>query len=313
MYRSSRLSIVAVLPALVLAGTTAAATPDAVPAPHGPAAPAPRIAMTDPVQLLEPAGLLVRYAELRGRAVDAARALVDTDWLVDVAATFGARLRDAGAESRAWFLTVATALAPTPRDLTALVAFPIPDHTTSGYGWRDDPINHRDQFHAGADIHASRGTPVHSAGDGQVIFAGRQHGYGNIIYVDHGNGVVTRYAHLSKILVAKGDVVLAAQEIGKVGATGRVTGPHLHFEVRIDGLPVSPALAMQVADLERSAPDLARLAALALAPDVQSHWINEQDPPRSTRHAPDRPESKDKPTGSRPERRGRAPRQHLSS
>src|SRR5262249_55665784 len=163
-----------------------------------------------------------RYAELRGRAVDAARAMIDTDWLVDVAATFGAHLRDVGAESHEWFLRIAIAFAPAPRDLTSLVAFPIPDHTTSGYGWRHDPISPRDQFHAGADIHASRGTPVHSAGDGQVIFAGRQHGYGNIIYVDHGNGVVTGYAHLSKILVTKGDVVLAAQEIGKVGATGRV-------------------------------------------------------------------------------------------
>jgi murein DD-endopeptidase MepM/ murein hydrolase activator NlpD len=300
MYRSFR-PVVAVLPALVLAGTTAAAEP---------APPGSRVAMTDSVQALEPGGLLVRAAELRTRAADAVDAVFDTDWIVDVAATFGARLHDAAGESRAWFLRIAVALAPTPPDLTCLVAFPIPDHTTSGYGWRDDPINHREQFHAGADIHAARGTPVHAAGDGQVIFAGRQHGYGNIIYVDHGNGVITRYAHLSKILVAKGDVVQAAQEIGKVGATGRVTGPHLHFEVRIDGLPVSPELAMQVAGLEREAPEMAKLVGLALAPDVQSHWINEQDPPRSSRAATP---SKDKPKGSRPERRGRAPRQHLSS
>jgi murein DD-endopeptidase MepM/ murein hydrolase activator NlpD len=298
MYRSSRLPAVAALSALVMAGATAAAAPTS------------RVAMTDQVQALEPGGLLVRYAELEGRAADAVQAALDTDWLTDVAASFGARLHDAAQDSRAWLMQVAVELAPTPRDLTCLVALPIPDHTTSGYGWRDDPINHRDQFHAGADIHAARGTPVHSAGDGQVIFAGRQHGYGNVIYVDHGSGVVTRYAHLSKILVAKGDVVLAAQEIGKVGATGRVTGPHLHFEVRLDGLPVSPELALEVANLEREAPDMAKLAALALAPDVQSHWINEQDPPRSSRHASP---SKDKPSGSRPERRGRAPRQHLNS
>jgi murein DD-endopeptidase MepM/ murein hydrolase activator NlpD len=190
-------------------------------------------------------------------------------------------------------------------DLTSLVAQPVPEHTTSGYGWRDDPINHHSRFHGGADIHADRGTPVHAAGDGTVIFASRQGGYGNVIYVDHGHGLITRYGHLSKILVKKGEVVAAASEIGRVGATGRATGPHLHFEVRIDGNPVDPTLAMHVAELERTAPDLARLVGMALAPDVQTHWINEQDPPRGSRGKT--------PAGPRPERRGRTARSRNNS
>ena len=153
-----------------------------------------------------------------------------------------------------------------PPDLTALTSFPVPDHTSSGFGWRDDPIRHRRQFHAGTDIRAPRGTRVYVAGDGHVIFAGRQHGYGKVVYVDHGGGVVTRYAHLSRIEVHRGDDVAAATEIGRVGSTGRATGPHLHFEVRIDGRPVNPVLAMQVAGLERTDPDLAALLGVALAP-----------------------------------------------
>jgi murein DD-endopeptidase MepM/ murein hydrolase activator NlpD len=293
MYRSSVLSI-----ALAAAAATA-----------GLASAEPRVAMTDPAPAFEPGALVARYQALGARVVGTLARVADPGWVIDVSTAIGDSVHALGASSRAWIVGVFAPLAPTPPDLTALTAYPVPDRTSSGFGWRDDPINHRDQFHAGADIHAPRGTPVHAAGDGQVVFAGRQHGYGNIIYVDHGHGLITRYAHLSKIGVAKGDVVMAAQEIGKVGATGRATGPHLHFEVRIDGAPVAPQLAMQVAELERTQPDVARLAALALAPDVQAHWINEQDPPR--RHGETR--THQKPKGQRPERRGRTPRDHLNS
>ncbi len=293
MYRSSVLS-------LALAATLTCGIARAEPA---------RVAMTDSAPALEPGALIARYQALGARLATELARVADPGWVIDVSTAVRDRVRALEDGGRAWVIAALAPLAPVPPDLTFLTAYPVPDATTSGFGWRDDPINHRDQFHAGADIHAPRGTPVHAAGDGQIVFAGRQHGYGNIVYVDHGHGVITRYAHLSKILVAKGDVVMAAQEIGLVGATGRATGPHLHFEVRIDGAPVAPQLAMQLAELERSQPDLARLAGLALAPDVQAHWINEQDPPR--RHGESR--SQKKPTGPRPERRGRTPREHLNS
>jgi len=191
-----------------------------------------------------------------------------------------ALVADLAGRVETWLLRTVTPPVARPPDLTALTAFPVPDHTSSGFGWRDDPIRHHRQFHAGTDIRAARGTRVYVAGDGHVIFAGRQHGYGKVIYVDHGGGIVTRYAHLSRIEVRRGDDVTAATEIGRVGSTGRATGPHLHFEVRIDGRPVNPVLAMQVASLERTNPDMATLLGVALAPDVQSRWINAEDPPR---------------------------------
>jgi murein DD-endopeptidase MepM/ murein hydrolase activator NlpD len=251
-----------------------------------------------------PGAMFAAYDQARGKVAAAVEAITDNlghpGWVVDLTLALGAELHTAGEGSREWLVQIVAPVLDAPPDLTCLRAYPVPEHTTSGFGWRDDPIRHRSQFHGGADIHADRGTPVHVAGDGTVIFAARQGGYGNVIFVDHGRGLITRYGHLSKILVKKGEIVTAATEIGRVGATGRATGPHLHFEVRIDGRPVDPSLAMRVADLERTAPDLARLVGLALAPDVQSHWIDDQDPPRP-------PRSK-KPSGPRPERRGRAQR-----
>lgn len=156
-------------------------------------------------------------------------------------------------------------------DITILAAQPIPDTLSSGYGWRDDPIRHTWKFHSGTDFPSDPGTPVGCAGDGKVTFAGRQGGYGNVIYVDHGGGVVTLYGHLRRIEAKVGDAVTAGARIGQVGSTGRATGPHLHFEVRLDGRPVDPVMAMQVAEIERSSPALGHLASFALAPDVQKH------------------------------------------
>jgi murein DD-endopeptidase MepM/ murein hydrolase activator NlpD len=132
-------------------------------------------------------------------------------------------------------------------DFTVLVADPVTGAESSGYGPRRDPINRRRKFHKGIDYRADRGTPVYAAGPGVVIQAGRHHGYGKLIVVDHGQGLTTRYAHLSKIEVAEGDFVPAGQEIGAVGATGRATGPHLHFEVRQNGEALNPYLALQLA------------------------------------------------------------------
>jgi murein DD-endopeptidase MepM/ murein hydrolase activator NlpD len=98
--------------------------------------------------------------------------------------------------------------------------------------------------HAGLDLRAAIGTPVQAAAAGVVQFAGVQSGYGNIVTVDHGGGVVSKYAHLSSILVGPGQPVAAGQTIGLSGDTGNVTGPHLHFEVTVNGVPVDPASAL---------------------------------------------------------------------
>ena len=111
---------------------------------------------------------------------------------------------------------------------------------SSHFGSRVDPFNGRMAMHAGMDFRASRGTPVHAAGSGIVIEAGRKGGYGKIVEIRHANGYTTRYAHLSRILVKPGQKIEAEQMIGKVGSTGRSTGPHLHYEVRKHDKPVNP-------------------------------------------------------------------------
>ncbi len=112
--------------------------------------------------------------------------------------------------------------------------------TASGYGTRIDPIYQTTKFHAGMDFSANIGTPVYATGDGRVTEAGWQSGYGNLIVVDHGYGYVTWYAHLSKIDVRAGQKVIRGQVIGKVGNTGKSTGPHLHYEVHLKGTVVNP-------------------------------------------------------------------------
>jgi murein DD-endopeptidase MepM/ murein hydrolase activator NlpD len=152
------------------------------------------------------------------------------------------------------------------------------------------------KFHAGTDYDADRGTPVFAAGTAVVEFAGVKGGYGKVVFLDHGGGVVTRYAHLSTIDVKVGDAVAAGERVGRVGATGRVTGPHLHFEVRLGDRPVDPNLAMTVARLQRTDPLAARLAAWSLTPEAQEQRVD--------RHDRARPKP---PVGKRPERR-HAPR-----
>ena len=111
---------------------------------------------------------------------------------------------------------------------------------SSNYGYRLDPITGRSSFHTGVDIIASPGTVVMAAAGGVVSTVAFVPEYGNIVDVDHDNGLTSRYAHLSKSLVKVGDVVMKGQKIALVGATGRVTGPHLHFEVRENGIPLNP-------------------------------------------------------------------------
>ncbi len=111
---------------------------------------------------------------------------------------------------------------------------------SSNYGWRIDPFNGMRAFHEGMDFMAEVGTPARAAAGGVVAYSDFHPQYGNMIEIDHGNGLISRYAHLSKRLVKVGDVVLSGGEIGQVGSTGRATGPHLHFEVRQNGAPLNP-------------------------------------------------------------------------
>lgn len=127
----------------------------------------------------------------------------------------------------------------------------------SPFGNRVDPFNRRLAFHSGQDFSAPTGSPIHAAAGGRVIVADRNPSYGNRVEIDHGNGLVTRYAHASKLLVKVGDVVLPGQEIAKVGSTGRSTGPHLHFEVLYHGEFVDPQNFLSLGGMEIDSDGLA--------------------------------------------------------
>lgn len=120
---------------------------------------------------------------------------------------------------------------------------------TSSFGVRSDPFHGSAAMHAGVDIPGPLGTPIYATADGVVGRAGRSGGYGNLITVNHGKGIETRYGHLSKILVASNTRVRRGQLIGLMGSTGRSTGSHLHYEVRIDGAAVNPMPFMQNANV----------------------------------------------------------------
>lgn len=127
--------------------------------------------------------------------------------------------------------------------------WPVVGEMSDGFGGRRNPFGgYATEFHPGQDIRAERGTPVVVAADGAVVFAGWKNGYGQMIEVDHGGGLTTRYAHLSKIDVAVGDKLARGQLVGEVGSTGRSTGPHLHYEVRIDGDSVNPVFYLPARD-----------------------------------------------------------------
>jgi murein DD-endopeptidase MepM/ murein hydrolase activator NlpD len=120
-------------------------------------------------------------------------------------------------------------------------------HITSGFGYRSDPFAGSPAFHAGLDFKGPTGAPIYSAAKGKVAFVGRRPGYGNCVEIDHGNGLRTRYGHMSAFRTRAGDAVAAGQLIGAVGSTGRSTGPHLHFEVRLHGRPVNPRPFLELA------------------------------------------------------------------
>lgn len=119
--------------------------------------------------------------------------------------------------------------------------------TTSTFGYRTDPFFGRPALHTGVDLRDDYGAPVRATAAGAIVAAGPNGGYGQMVEIDHGGGMTTRYAHLSSIFVSAGEQIASGAVIGRVGSTGRSTGPHLHYEVRVDGEPVDPARFLRAA------------------------------------------------------------------
>lgn len=118
----------------------------------------------------------------------------------------------------------------------------------SHFGWRIDPVNGHSAFHSGLDFQAETGTPIVAAAGGVVVTQEYHAGYGNMVEVDHGKDVISRYAHASAVFVKKGDVVKRGQKIAEVGSTGRSTGAHLHFEVLVQGVAQDPLKFLQAGE-----------------------------------------------------------------
>lgn len=185
-------------------------------------------------------------ARRRGRRVQRARALGRTDdrldRLVDDASELEDRVarleqeirRTAGVEAVAASRSAVRGSEELRRSYRQGWAWPADGRVTSGYGWRWG------RPHRGVDIAAPPGTPILAARDGRVVHAGPLGGYGNAVRIDHGMGVTTVYGHMSRVLTAEGDVVVGGLQIGEMGCTGRCTGPHLHFEIRGDGVAHDP-------------------------------------------------------------------------
>jgi murein DD-endopeptidase MepM/ murein hydrolase activator NlpD len=136
-------------------------------------------------------------------------------------------------ESRLFDQKIKNMMVPTQQPVQA-------GHVGSSFGWRIDPFNGRSALHTGLDFQADPGTPILAAAGGVVVEQDVHPAYGNMVEIDHGNNLVTRYAHASRVWVKKGDLVRRGQKIAEVGTTGRSTGPHLHFEVMVQGVPQDP-------------------------------------------------------------------------
>ena len=121
------------------------------------------------------------------------------------------------------------------------------ENITSGFGFRRDPFNGRSAMHSGIDFKGATESPIFAAADGRVTYAGWKSGYGKAVEITHGNGMLTRYAHLSRIDVKPGQPIEAGATLGGLGSTGRSTGPHLHFEVRINDRAVNPRPFLEAA------------------------------------------------------------------
>lgn len=124
---------------------------------------------------------------------------------------------------------------------------PLATSISSGFGYRRDPFTRRGAMHRGLDFKGPIGASIYAAAKGRVTFVGRKSGYGNVVEISHGNGLMTRYAHMSKFVARRGQQVEAGDVIGAIGSTGRSTGPHLHFEVHINNRAVNPRPFLETA------------------------------------------------------------------
>jgi murein DD-endopeptidase MepM/ murein hydrolase activator NlpD len=156
------------------------------------------------------------------------------------------------------------ALAATFASIPAFLPVTHPNQS-SDFGYRSDPIHGGGAFHAGLDLTGRTGEAIHVAADGVVVRAGWWAGYGKVVVVDHGNGMETRYGHMSRFHVKAGDTVRQGQVIGGMGSTGRSTGTHLHFEIRLDGRPLDPQPFLDLASFGVDAPAKPRVAVVAPA------------------------------------------------
>lgn len=136
-------------------------------------------------------------------------------------------------ESRLFEKKIRSMMVPTQQPVSA-------GNLGSVFGWRIDPFTGRSALHTGLDFQADPGVPILAAAGGVVVTQELHAAYGNMVEVDHGNDLITRYAHASKVFVKKGDLIKRGQKIAEVGTTGRSTGPHLHFEVLVQGVPQDP-------------------------------------------------------------------------
>lgn len=173
----------------------------------------------------------------RGGAITAERALS----LEELQAVLGELESDSQAhsdvmtliESRLFDLKVKKMMVPTQHPVAS-------GNLGSSFGWRIDPISGRSALHEGLDFQAEHGTTIFAAAAGVVVTQEYHAAFGNLVEIDHGNDLITRYAHSSRVMVKKGDVIKRGQKIAEVGSTGRSTGAHLHFEVLVRGVPQDP-------------------------------------------------------------------------
>jgi murein DD-endopeptidase MepM/ murein hydrolase activator NlpD len=144
------------------------------------------------------------------------------------------------------FGTVQATTADWQRLAAAPSLWPVEGPVTGSFGERSDPFSGEGAFHSGIDISSNYGTPIMAPADGVVTFANDMSGYGHVVMIDHGHGISTRYGHMSGFTVASGQQVHRGEVIGYVGLSGRSTGPHLHYEVRIYDTPVNPYKYLRV-------------------------------------------------------------------
>ncbi|MDE6269955.1 MAG: M23 family metallopeptidase [Muribaculaceae bacterium] len=197
------------------------------------------------VMQAEPLGTARRFAGLeRRRNYERIDSLSDLQLVTDLSDKLDALDQMVATQSRSFDYLSAQASTLKERSSHIPAIQPINEKylraVASGYGYRSDPVYGTGKFHEGMDYSAHIGTPVYATGDGVVTEAGWNSGYGNMIVIDHGFRYTTRYAHLSEMKVRPGQTVKRGDFIGRVGNTGKSTGPHLHYEVRLAGVPQNP-------------------------------------------------------------------------